>query len=499
MKIRKIMSLLLAMALLLGMSACGEKESAVDGNALLQVILDEVAFDTPISDVGADAAMYFSGLPEGAQVKMYTGSGYYADRVALITVPDKSHADTAKACVQEHVDQLRHQFANYIPEEVDKIDHAVIWQQGIYVLLCVTNDYKNAEDIVENAAKKTKDVKVTEGTQPQQDTQQPTEETTEPTQLPTEPPVKAYPVLQSKSGTYRQKGGTYIVDDHAFENYKYDESAASDYARLVNTAAEDLKGKVNVFVLPIPTAIGIVLPDDIVEAMGENYYDQNECMQKLFSKLDSSILTVNSYDNLMSHRDEYLYFNTDYHWNGKASYYAYETWCQVKGVEPYTLDQRKLSTFDGFWGGLYQGDCKKDPALSEDTVEAYHPYSQNIYMEITDKNGNKFQWNVISDGSKLSAGGKYSVFGGADNPITVYKNSDVTDGSVGVVVKESFGNALMPYMVDHYSVLYEIDYRYWEGNIAQFCLDVGATDLTFANNMGMIRASVLVAMLADNV
>ncbi len=499
MKMRNILTLLLAMALLLGMTACGEKESAVDGNALLQVILDEVAFDTPISDVGEDAAMYFSGLPEGATVKMYTGSGYFADRVALITVADKSDADAAKACVQEHVEQLRHQFINYIPEEVDKIDHAVIWQQGTYVLLCVTNDYKNAEDIVDNAAKKTKDVTLTEGTQPQQTTQQPTEETTEPTQAPTEPPVKEYPTLRSKSGTYRQMGGTYIVDDHAFENYRYSEDAASNYAQLVNKAAEDLAGQVNVFVLPIPTAIGIVLPDDIAEAMGENYDNQNECMEKLFAKLDSSILTVNSYDNLMTHRDEYLYFNTDYHWNGKASYYAYETWCQVKGVEPYTLDQRKLSTFEGFWGGLYLGDCKKDPALSGDTVEAYHPYSQNIHMEITDKNGTKFQWNVISNGDKLSAGGKYSVFGGADNPMTVYTNPDVTDGSVGVVVKESFGNALMPYMVDHYSVLYEIDYRYWEGNIAQFCLDVGATDLTFANNMGMIRASVLIAMLADNV
>jgi len=74
----------------------------------------------------------------------------------------------------------------------------------------------------------------------------------------------------------------------------------------------------------------------------------------------------------------------------------------------------------------------------------------------------------------------------------------VTDGSVAVVVKESFGNALMPYLVDHYSVLYEIDYRYWDGNIAQFALENGAEDLIFANNIGMVRSSVLVAMMADN-
>ena len=94
---------------------------------------------------------------------------------------------------------------------------------------------------------------------------------------------------------------------------------------------------------------------------------------------------------------------------------------------------------------------------------------------------------------------KYNTFAGGDNPITVYKNPNVTDGSVGVVVKDSFGNALMPYMVDHYSTLYELDYRYWEGNLADFCKEVGAKDLTIANNMSMIRAAVLVAYLANRV
>lgn len=499
MKIKKILAWALTLATLMSLVACGGKKAEnVDGNALLQVMLDKVQFDTPISDVGEDAQMYFSGMPDGAVIKMYTGSGYYADRLALITVADTKDVKTAKASVQEHVEQLRHQFLNYIPEEVDKIDNAVIWQQGRCVLLCVTGDYDNAKKITKNAAEYTKNVTVSEDTTPVQTTA-PTEVTTEPTTEPTEPPVVEYPKLQSKSGTYRQMGGTYIVDDMAFENYRYDEKAAVTYTDLVNACAADLEGKVQVYVLPIPTAIGIVLPDDIVPLMGDKYNDQNLCMQKIFSKLDDGICKISCYDNLMQHRDEYLYFRTDFHWNGKAAYYAYETWCEARGDAPYTLDQRELSLFDGFLGGLYSGDCKKDPALKVDTVEAYHPYSPEIDMVFTDKKGNQIRWNVIYDVSNMKPGYKYSTFGGADNPITVYKNPSVTDGSVGVVIKESFGNALMPYMVDHYSVLYEIDYRYWEGNIAQFCLEVGAKELTFANNMGMIRASVLVAMLADNI
>ena len=500
----KWIAAILVLACVLGMTACGNQSAPVNGYALMQVILQEVVFDTVISDVGPEASMYFSGLPQGATVVMYTGSGYYADRVALITVAAPEDADAARACVDEHLSQLRNQFANYIPEEVEKVEKAVIWQQGVYVLVCVTADYKNAQSIVDNAAQKTQGVvvDVPQGTVGVTDTppsQETTEPTTEATTEPTKPTFNGYPAITSQSGTYRKMGGSYIVDNAAFENYKYDDGSANNYASLVNQVGQALDGEVNVYVLTIPTAIGIVLPDDIAPQMGEDYFDQHECMLKIFGKLDDSIITVDCYDNLMQHRDEYLYFRTDYHWNGKAAYYAYESWCAAKGINPYTLEQRKLSTFDGFLGGLYLNDCKEDPALQADTVEAYHPYFDDIKMVFTDRKGKQYNWKIIYDVTDWKPGTKYNTFAGGDNPITVYTNPNVTDGSVGVVVKESFGNALMPYMVDHYSTLYEIDYRYWKGNLVDFCHEVGATDITFANNMGMIRAAALVAMLADNV
>ena len=52
-----------------------------------------------------------------------------------------------------------------------------------------------------------------------------------------------------------------------------------------------------------------------------------------------------------------------------------------------------------------------------------------------------------------------------------------------------FGNAIMSYLVDHYSVIYEIDYRYWEGDLAEFARQVGADDVIFVNNLGAIRDS----------
>ena len=83
--------------------------------------------------------------------------------------------------------------------------------------------------------------------------------------------------------------------------------------------------------------------------------------------------------------------------------------------------------------------------------------------------------------------------------MAIFQNPEVTDGSVCIVVKESFGNALLPYLVDHYSTIYEIDYRHWQGNLMEYAEEVGATDLIFANNIMMISTSVLVGKLADNI
>ena len=117
-------------------------------------------------------------------------------------------------------------------------------------------------------------------------------------------------------------------------------------------------------------------------------------------------------------------------------------------------------------------------------------------MRYTDKKGNTYNWNIISDVTNWKASTKYSTFAGADNPIAVFTNPDVTDGSVCVIVKESYGNALLPYLVDHYSTIYEIDYRYWTGSLVDFAREKDADDLIFANNLSMIRSNLLIGKLA---
>lgn len=487
----RLLPLLMAAALLFSAAGCSQLKTGIDAAAVLESLLQQISFSTELSEVGEAAALYFPDLPEGADIQLYTGNGYYADEVALLTLSNPSDCGSALDTVKKHLAELRSQFMNYLPEEVCKIDNAVTYQTGQYVFLCVTDDYKNANLILTNSHDASYQI-------PQSNAQTVPDPTETSTAAASELPKEPYPVLKSRSGTYYDYGtGVIRVDNAAFEKYGYDEAAAKEYAAIVNSTADKLAGKTAVYCMAIPTATGIVLPDDIA-AILPGYKDQGQATENIFAKMDSNVVTVNCYDNLMRHRDEYLYFRTDHHWNGLGAYYAYKVFCQAKGIPAYTLEQRTEKRFDNFLGSLYWQNCSKDPILSEtpDTVVAYCPVSDGASMQYTDRNGDTYDWNIITDVSDWASSSKYCTFAGGDNPLSVLTNPDVTDGSVCIIVKESYGNALLPYLVDHYSTVYEIDYRYWEGDLIDFALEKGADDLIFANNLTMISSSYLVGMLA---
>ncbi len=498
---QKLLSALLALVTLVSLCACGQPDapqedvSAKDLFALLQT---QVTYDTPLADVGDSAAFMFQDMPEHSLVTLYSGSGYFADELVWITLAQTGDMEKALESVDIHLGQLTEQFRNYVPEELDKIEKAVIWSKGVHIILCVTNDYENAKNVIANAAKLLKDNVSTTLPDTTEDTIESTTEpeTTQPdtTEPETTPPT--VPVITSKSGTWRDFGAVCVVDNVGYEYYGFSTSAATYYASLVSKTAAALEGTSKVYDLIIPTAIGVAFPDDII-AQWKNYEDQGARIQQIFDMMSGPVIPVDCFNELKLHRDEYLYFRTDWHWNGPGAYYAYEKFCQVKGITPYTREQRKVSEFEGYLGGYYYNNCNKDSALGNtpDTVIAYHPYSENASMTYTDKDGNEYAWNIITDVSGWDAPYKYSTFAASDQPFAEFTNPDVTDGSVAIVVKESYGNVLMSYLVDHYSTIYEIDYRYWSGDLVKFAKQVGADDVIFANNIGMIRSDYLVGLM----
>ena len=305
-------------------------------------------------------------------------------------------------------------------------------------------------------------------------------------------PEPQYPEIVSDE-KIEDFGSVVIVGDAAYELYTYSDATADNYALAVNKVAAALDQKADVYDILIPLGSGITFPDNLRDQIKSS--DQREAMSSIQAKMDETVKTVDIYDSLMTNRNEYIYFRTDHHWTALGAYYAYEDFCEVKGITPEALDSYETSEFDGFLGSFYN-DTNANATLkaNADVVTAYHP-NMDAIMHVTDSRGVEYDSKVIFDESKAATGLKYSCFIAGDNPITEIENKELTDGSSCIVVKESFGNAFVPFLVDHYQTIYVVDYRYWKGSISELAQEKNVDDVIFVNNLSMIRNKSLVGKL----
>ena len=286
-----------------------------------------------------------------------------------------------------------------------------------------------------------------------------------------------------------QSGGVYVVGNAGYEMYNYVESIAANYQTVVNSMADTLKGVSNVYVMAIPLSSGITLPDALYDDIpGSN---QQQAEKDILAGMGQNVKTVPLYDTLMSHRTEYVYFRTDHHWTALGAYYAYVQFCNAKGITPHALQDYEVTQFPGYLGSFYN-DGGKPQAMADtpDTVNAYHPVSSTASMKYgSNENSALAGGKVIFDESTAPAGLKYGTFIMGDNPYTIIENPEVHNGESCIVVKESFGNALVPFLVDHYETVYVIDYRYYDGSISALAKAKGVTDVLYANNLSALRSS----------
>ena len=293
-----------------------------------------------------------------------------------------------------------------------------------------------------------------------------------------------------------QSGGVYVVGSAGYEMYNYVGSLAEKYQSTVNAVADSLSGVSNVYAMAIPLSSSITLPDSLLSDIPGS--DQAQAEKDILAGMGQNVKTIPLHDVMMSHRTEYIYFRTDHHWTALGAYYAYVQFCTAKGITPHNLSDYEVSQFPGFLGSFYNDGGKPDAMKNDpDTVNAYHPVSSTAAMKYGSSEDSELTGGkVIFDESTAAASLKYGAFIMGDNPFTVIENPEVSNGESCIVVKESFGNAFVPFLVDHYQTVYVIDYRYYSGSVVDFAKTNKVTDVIFVNNLSAIRGSYQMGKLA---
>ncbi len=141
----------MASVLLLG---CGSSSPvSVDTAALTTSLTSDISYDNELSELSEEDITNYVTVEDGVKGVMYMSSGSTAEEVAVFTAPDEATASTMKNNVQEFLNDQKTSFEDYIPEEAQRIDDAVLVVNGNYVILCVSGDSDKAQEIIDNAFK----------------------------------------------------------------------------------------------------------------------------------------------------------------------------------------------------------------------------------------------------------------------------------------------------------------------------------------------------------
>lgn len=149
MKIRVIASIA---AILLGvclLAGCGSKK-AMNTDEVSSRLLKEITYQDSLSPMDLDTAGMFLNL-SGIDVKsaaIYESSGWTAEEIIVMECASSADADKAKAMMEARVSEQQTNFMDYVPEEMDKLNAAVIVESGNFAVLSVSDEPEKARSLL---------------------------------------------------------------------------------------------------------------------------------------------------------------------------------------------------------------------------------------------------------------------------------------------------------------------------------------------------------------
>ena len=272
-------------------------------------------------------------------------------------------------------------------------------------------------------------------------------------------------------------GRLLVTDDRVMEIYTADKTAQDEYIDMVDFYAKRLPESINLYSMIMPTQIDFM---PFYSTVGDS---EREAIDYLYDNFNDRVTNINVYDSLKAHfeNSEYVYFRTDHHWTQLGAYYAYHQMGEAMDFPALYLDEFEENKVEDFTGYLYSQ--AQAPYLYDhrDTIEYYKNDVNDIAFDCVTYSyipGEAFPYTgKIFD---LSKGTTYTMFMGGDQPYIEINSDGLTDRTL-VMLKDSYSNALIPWLTCSYSKIIVIDARTFDQTITDILDSTPVDDFLITN------------------
>ena len=205
---------------------------------------------------------------------------------------------------------------------------------------------------------------------------------------------------------------------------------------------------------------------------GGNQLDTLKDFQK---ELSSAITWIDAAAPLMQHQKEELYYASDHHWTTRGAAVAFAAWCAAEKKKEKT-EYVVYTVNDQFYGtlanasGYYRG--------RKDHVDIYVPKKKQelivTYVEEQRKTATVFEQD------KAASANPYDVFFGGNHGLL--KTDTAQTGKRLLVIKDSYANCFLPFLVPYYKSITVVDPRYYYDDLDKLIKEQDIQEILFLYN-----------------
>lgn len=130
---------------------CGSEEAFVpSAHDLAGELMSEVTFEDTMGEVSTNTALrcYDMESSDVEESVVYMSTGATAEELAVFHAASESSADRLLARLTERRDAQLRTYLEYKPAETDRLEAAVLFGDGEFVVYVVSDDSDKAENIV---------------------------------------------------------------------------------------------------------------------------------------------------------------------------------------------------------------------------------------------------------------------------------------------------------------------------------------------------------------
>ena len=254
--------------------------------------------------------------------------------------------------------------------------------------------------------------------------------------------------MQESNGVYYGKNGRLMerFDEPDEELFERTVQSVNDFA----ARHEDL----NVYFLLAPSA-AVLYPEEL--PLNAVNADQNAYINRFSERISENVTPVDVRFSLTEAKaaGTDLYYHSDHHWTTDGAKAAYYAAAETMGFPENEFERQVVS--DNFLGALYTKSGFSIP--SKDSIVIYRPEDETLQYYLRNEESGETRASLYY-GESLPGADPYEVFFGGNYPSLTIESTADADRTL-LVVKDSYANSFIPFLLGDYRKITIIDPRYY--------------------------------------